>query len=98
MYLIRVECIKEMEGKLVVPEEGSEIAIKSNSMLYDQMLKGEKSLYRVFTDSHMAFKLNLISGEINLKVKNKKHKKVEFDKNYTSSGEEKIEVIELKKE
>jgi hypothetical protein len=40
MYLIKVECIKEMEGKVIIPEEGSEIAVKSNSMLYDQMVKG----------------------------------------------------------
>jgi hypothetical protein len=74
MYLIKVECIREMEGKLIIPEEGSEIAVKSNSMLYDQMVKGEKSLYRIYTESHLAFKLNLISGEINLKVKSKRRK------------------------
>jgi len=47
---------------LIIPEAETEISVKSNALVYDQLLKGEKSLYRIYTDSHLAFKLNVISG------------------------------------
>jgi hypothetical protein len=60
--------------------------VKSNAIVYDQLMKDERSLYRVYTDSHLAFKLNLISGNVKIKVTLKQTNKTVFEKNYAATN------------
>ncbi len=57
------------------------------TLIYDQLLKNYKSFYRTYLSSHFVFKLNVISGSIQIRIKNQQQNKTIFEKIYNASGE-----------